>query len=199
MKGYFVPDPHLQKVKGYDVLEHLSTRDPIVFSSVQELTHGLFNLHRDEHFSISCSSPKWRQFFSELFIAYNPPEGLYGQSHDLANFLEGVLQSLLIFGKVFFKIDYSEQTNQNGATWTVQRIRWLAVETMNPLYEEHAIAGFVQQYSVDHENRELRGVKITFEQDEIFFVEWIFNDSIAKGMSPLVLLIPHGKRHIEFL
>lgn len=200
MKGYFVPDTHLQKTKGYDVLDDLYTHNPVIHSSVNELTHSLFNLRRDEHFSIVCSSSKWRQFFSELFIAYNPPEGLYGQSFDLANFLEGVFQSLLIFGKAFFKVDHSEkQTNQTGTIWTVQRIRWLAVETIKPIYDKGRIERFVQQYSAKCEGKDLQGVKTEFLPDEIFFVEWAFDDDKTKGVSPLVPLIPQDKMHIEFL
>jgi hypothetical protein len=200
MKGYFVPDTHLRKTKGYDVLENLYTRNPIVFSSAQELTHSLFNLRRDEHFSIVCSSQEWRQFLFELFIAYNPPEGLYGQSFDLSHFLEGVLQSLLMFGKAFFKIDYSEQQgSQTGSAWTVQRIRWLAVETMKPIYHKDRINNFVQQYSTKHEEKALRGARTEFMPHEIFFVEWSFDENRTKGVSPLVNLIPNGKMHIKFL
>jgi hypothetical protein len=200
MKGYFVPDAHLQKIKGYDALDDLYTHNPIIYSSVNELTHSLFNLRRDEHFSIDCSSPKWRQFFSELFIAYDPPEGLYGQSFDLADFLEGVFHSLLIFGKAFFKVDHSEkQTGQTGTIWTVQRIRWLAVETMKPIYDKSRIKRFAQQYSAKCEVKDLQGAKTEFLPDEIFFVEWVFDDDKTKGVSPLVPLIPHDKMNIDFL
>jgi len=200
MKGYFAPDTQLRKDKGYDILGYMYTHNPIVFSSINYVTASLFSLRRDKHFEMVCSKPEWRQFFSELLIAYNPPKGLYGQAYDLANFLEGVLQSLLVFGKAFYKIDYAqEECSQTGTRWTIQRIRWLAVETMNAISGDGRIKGFVQQYSDRCVDKNLRGARVEFAPDEVFFVEWVFDGDKNLGISPLMSLIPHHKKMKWFL
>ena len=199
MKGYFVPDMQLRKEKGYDVFEDIYEHNPVVFSSINNLTSSLFNPSRDSHFELVCSNPDWRQFFEPL-IAYHPPERLYGQAYDLANFLEGVLRSLLIFGKAFYKIDYAkEERDQIGAGWTIKRIRWLAVETMSVIYSHGKIQEFVQQYTNSCGYKDLRGTRVEFEPDEVFFVEWVFDGEKNRGVSPLKRLTPYHKKMKWFL
>lgn len=199
LKGYCVPDEQLRKDKGYDELENMYTSDPIIFSSINYLASSLFNLKREEHFDVVCSNPDWRKFLSELFTAYHPPEGLYGHSYDLVSFFEGVLKSLLIFGKAYHKIDFKQTNQGTDARWTIQRLRWLPVETMAMVVTNGKLQRFTQQYSRTCSERSLRGVKVDLEPEEVFVTEWIFDGLESRGISPLIQLIPDVKRTQRFL
>jgi len=200
IKGYSVSDEQLRKEKGYDLLEAMYTRNPIGFSSINNVTASLFNLRRDKHFDTVCSNPDWQKFFSELFIAYNPPEGLYGHAYDLVDFLVDVFKSILIFGKAFYSIDFAKKEHsQLGTIWTIQRIRWLPPETMSAIFINGRIQGYMQQYSNTCNYKDLHGTRVDFKPDEIFFVDWVFDGVKNRGISPLMRLILDFNKMESFL
>lgn len=112
--------------------------------------------------------------------------------------MRDVLQSLLLFGKAFYKIDWAEHA-ENKTRWVVERIRWLAVETMDVVRVNEQIRGFNQEYSDHCSYEDLRGIRVDFEPDEVFFVEWVFDGERERGASPLRRLIPLCKEMDEFL
>lgn len=198
MKGYFIPDDHLRRMKGYDKLDNLNSYNPTIRSSVDFLTSTLFNFRRDTHFTIECSQNDWKKFFSNLFIDGKFNRNLYGQAHELTNFLEGVLNSAAVFGKAFYKIDYFQKLDNGSSRWIIENIRWLAVETMSPVFKKGILKGFVQQYSANCQEASLRKNIASFSPDEVFFVEWIFEET-KKGVSPLLSLMPNDVIESKFL
>lgn len=174
--------------------------NPIIFGAMDSVRGSLFSYRREKHFEIVCSSSELRRFFNDILLGRGGFEGLYGQAYDLEGFLRGVLQSLLIFGKAFYKIDWAKQDYRGNKTrWVMKRIRWLAVETMDVVRDDEQIQGFKQEYSDHCSYKDLRGIKVEFEPDEIFFVEWVFDGERNRGVSPLKRLIPLSKEMDEFL
>jgi hypothetical protein len=198
MKGYVISDEELRKAKGYNILDYMYSRNPIIYSSINDVTSSMFNIFREDHFDLVCTQPKVMRLFAEL-VSRHPIEGLYGnQFHGLDDFLSNVFKSLITFGKVFTRIDYSQAQIQGQTAWKIQRIRWLPAETMRVVHKKGEIKGFVQQYSKICQDERLCK-KTEFTPDEIFFVEWMFDGRRLKGVSPLLSLIPHAKRHLKFL
>ena len=192
MKGYCIPDEALKKAKGYDKLENLSSYDLTINSSIDSLVLTLFDF-RKSHFIIeNAVDGDWSKFFTEMFIDDNYTREIYGQySYDLEGFLRGVLHSIIVFGKSFCAVDYLN----DGATgrWIVERIRWLPVETVSPVYEkEGAIKGFTQQYSAKCSYETAQNYEAEFLPDEVFFVEWVFDED-KKGVSPLLALLGNSQ------
>ena len=182
------------------MLSSLYGSNPIVFGAVNNFRRSLFSYKREKHFEIVCTSSELRRFFNDILLGRGGFEGLYGQAYDLEGFMRGVLQSLLIFGKAFYKIDWAEQDHaKNKTRWVVERIRWLAIETMYVVTDDGRIQGFKQEYSDHCSYEDLRGIKIEFGPDEIFFVEWVFDEERNRGVSPLKRLIPLSKGMDEFL
>lgn len=187
MKGYCIPDEALRKAKGYDELENLSSYDLTIHSSIDSLVLTLFDF-RNKHFVIeNAVDEDWNQFFTEMFIDHNYTREIYGQfSYDLEGFLRGALHSIIVFGKSFYAVDYSNESSTGR--WIVERIRWLPVETVSPIYgKKGAIKGFTQQYSANCSYEMARNYKAGFLPDELFFIEWAF-DGDKKGVSPLLSL-----------
>lgn len=190
----------MRKIKGYDTLSGMYGRNPIIFGAVNSVRRGLFSYRREKHFGIVCSSSELRRFFNDILLGRGGFEGLYGQAYDLEGFLRGVFQSLLIFGKAFYKIDWVKQGyGENKTRWVVKRIRRLVVETMDVIRDDERIQGFKQEYSNHCSYEDLRGIRVEFEPHEIFFVEWVFDGERNRGVSPLKRLVPFSKGMGEFL
>lgn len=199
LKGYVVPDEHLKRRKGYAGLEDAYESNPIIFGSVNNVHMSLFSFKKEKHFEIVCSSSHLRRFLNGVLLGQGGFKGLYGQAYDLEGFLRNVLQSLLIFGKAFYKIDWAEKVYEKNKTrWVVEGIRWLAVETMDVVKSAGQIRGFKQEYSYNCTYEALRGISIDFEPEEVFFVEWI-SDEGERGVSPLKRLIPFCEEMGDFL
>lgn len=183
IKGYMIPDKYLQKRKGYFGLEEAYSRNPIIFGSVNNVRLSLFNYKQENHFEIECSESTTQRFIKT--VLFNRFERGYGQSYDLEGFLRNVLQSLLIYGKVFYRIDWSKKKYfENETRWGISGLRWLPVETMKVIKSGKQIRKFKQEYSYNVAHKDLQGITTEFEPDEIFFVEWSF-DKGKKGVSPV--------------
>lgn len=166
---------------------------------MEHLRGSLFSYKREKHFDIDCSSSDLGRFFTDVLLRDGFDE-IYGQAYDLEEFLRGVLQSLLIFGRVFYKIDWAQEDyTKNKKRWVVKRIRWLAVETMDIIESNDQIRGFKQEYSDHCGSKDLRGIRVDFEPDEVFFVEWGFDGEEKRGLSPLKRLVPLCKEWDGFL
>lgn len=198
MKGYVFPDENMRKTKGFAVLGYLYSRNPIIHSAINDVTLSLFNVFRKEHFEITYVKPELSKVFAELVSDY-PIEGIYGNNfYGLDNFLTDVFRNILIFGKAFYPIDYMQEQSPKGDFWKIRRIRWLPPETMKIDHSRGNVKSFSQQYSRDCKDKKLCK-KTLFLPDEIFYVKWIFTKGLAKGLSPLKLLISHAERHLKFL
>ena len=77
MKGYVVPDEYLRKSKGYQILDNMYSRNPIIHSSINDVTISLFNIFRKAHFEVVCTKPELIPVFSEL-VSDEAIEGIYG-------------------------------------------------------------------------------------------------------------------------
>ena len=198
MKGYVVPDENLRKTKGYQILDNLYGRNPIIHSSINDVTLSLFNVFRKEHFEVACGKPELVPVFAEL-VSDRAIEGIYGNHFfGLAGFLTDVFSNILVFGKTFYPIDYGQVQDKKGTYWKISRIRWLPPETMKIKRKKGNVTCLYQQYSKSCKDKRLCK-KTAFTPDEIFFVEWIFTKELSKGISPLKSLIPHADRHLKFL
>jgi len=189
----------MKKRRGYDTFEGMYGGNPIIFSAVNSICESLFSYRKEKHFEIVCSSSDLRRFFSDILLE-GQFDGLYGQAYDLEGFLREVLQSLLIFGRAFYKIDWTNRDYEEyGTRWVVERIRWLAVETMDFVKDNGQIRGFKQEYSNHCSYQDVRGKKVEFEPDEVFFVEWVFDGGENRGVPPLRRLIQPSKEMDRFL
>lgn len=193
LKGYVVPDEYLRKMKGYDSLREMHRTNYVINNAVDSLRNSLFSYKKQKHFEIECADPDLRQLLNDTVLRQQF-DGIYGQAYDLEGFLRMTLASLLVFGRCFYKIDWVEKDhNAHGKRWLIQRIRWLAVETMEVIRDNDQIHSFKQEYSDHCGNKSVRGTTFTFEKDEILFVEWIFDGDENKGVSPLKRLIQHSE------
>lgn len=175
------------------------SRNPTVFSAVNSLRDSLFSYRKEKHFEIVSSSSDLRRFFSDILLG-DQFEGIYCEAHDLEDFLKSVLVSLLIFGKAFYKIDWTKQDyKKNETRWIVEKIRWLAVETMSVVKANNLVQSFRQEYSRHCSYEGLREIRIDFEPDEVFFIEWGFDGEAKKGKPPLRRSIPLVKEMYKFL
>jgi len=199
LKGYVVPDEYLKKRKGYAELADAYKSNPIIYGSVNNVHMSLFSYKKEKHFEIDSSNPHLRRFLNSVLLGQGGFKGLYGQEYDLEGFLRNVLQSLLIFGKAFYRIDWAEKVyEENKTRWVVEGIRWLTVETMDVVKSAGQIRGFKQEYSYNVTYKDLRGISIDFEPEEIFFVEWIFDEG-KRGVSPIKRLISLCEEMHDFL
>jgi hypothetical protein len=193
MKGVIIPDKKLLKAKGYDKLEYIYSRNPIVNSSVRDVTLSLFDISRPDHFEVICSNQTLTPIFYEL-VSDHPIEGTFGNLyHGLRDFFTEIFRHLIVYGKVFAFVDYIQE--QNTQVWKIRRIRLLPIETIKIRRKWGKITGFSQQYSKGSSNTE----KTDFLNDEVFFVEWKFSNEGSSGVSPLLPLIPLAQKHLEFL
>ena len=166
----------------------------VVFNAVNFIRDSLFSYKKEKHFDIESSDPDLRRFFGDLLLGYRP-RVRYGQAYDLEGFLRTALVSLVIFGRCFYKIDWIESDHdQGGKRFVVDKIRWLAVETMEVIKTNGQIQGFKQEYSSHIDNEDVKGASFEFKQDEIFFIEWVFDRNEKRGVAPLRRLVRFSKQ-----
>lgn len=203
-KGYWVDDPFLSYVKGFEALDDAAEDAMRLFIEVDRIKLNLFPTKVSEGFCIEHSDKKIKNDLTAYFLdtRYGLNDRLYGHFHRLSHFLMGIAEHLLIEGEAFYAIDWGHR-NINGYEFVLPlRFRYLRTCTMRVKRKNGHIIKFYQKYSWigqllnqkrygRDESDKLREVE--FDKSEVFYTRYPFG-----GESPAKESLKYVRKILNF-
>lgn len=199
-KGWQVPDPFQQRLRGLRSLEAAYLSAWPISNAVDTIRTHLFGFPQRD-LTLETDSTQARELLSSLF------EGRAGRifpqsSYTIHDFLASCGAALALFGRLYYAMVWSDDGRLLTALYR------LPEETMKAERRRGKIRRFRQQYSIFTSNEavqkatpgvhwtldeEVRGTTFYFAPDEVFFLEWPFDPGGRKGYPPSAEAVKHLK------
>jgi hypothetical protein len=203
IKGSWLDDEFLSLIKRHKEFQE-TQRDGMKFAyEVQRVGNNLFQLREDEnYFTIQHPNKIVQDHLNAYFISdygrYR--RNLYGNHFHLGNLFNDIMQSLVIYGEVFYALDWQEIQMDKTGYKLPSNFRYLRSSTMS--YEKDytgSIVKFIQKYTPFARLPDDLPRSVVFKKNEIFYTKYPLDDThpVKKSMYLLKTLLGFWKMGIN--